>query len=96
VNKKEKQRWLCAIDRCLKQDEYFTDADKCELCLEANGNCDECICFEYSKHLGLLRSPSYLFCCNIAKSEYHSNAKRHSDTANVRMHLRRMKKWLNV
>jgi len=54
VNKKEKQRWLCAIDRCLKQDEYFTDADKCELCLEANGNCDECICFEYSKHLGLL------------------------------------------
>jgi hypothetical protein len=82
-----KKKWLKAIDKCLKQEKYFEGSEECALCdATYHADCGGCVCLEYG---------SSLHCYSIVRSSVHKQAlNRFEHPINVRMHLRRMRKWL--
>lgn len=88
-----KQKWIAAIDRCLKQDKYGGSKNNCQLCLESTGmQCYHCICYMYYRFINIVDMEHVQPCVAILRNSKNSNIVFHKKW--VRKNLKAMRNWL--
>lgn len=99
MHKATKKKWIKLIDLCMNQRDYFHSMPDCPLCPDPP-NCDDCIvklwihgpsesCFLGNK---IFMAP----CVRVAHRDMHALCKSYREPRNVRMHLRRLRKWVEA
>lgn len=90
----DKQKWLDAIDKCLKQEQYGpTVGVICELCIACSPfSCFRCVCNDYAEDKGFSGGKS--ICVDLVSD--NASERANWSPANVRPILKDMRRWLNA